>query len=195
MKKFKCIIAFLTFALLLTGCVNKEYELNKETTLTGKVTTNEITKDNETYKVSILTLDKPIVIDGTKIHKIELDYDKKLKDNQEITIKGVIQNNKSTNSLEYSLKVSDVDDILSFVNTFSNDDFSMTIPTELIKLCSIEEIDNGYTISITSDDKKNEVFRIISLTNKEFKELDQDDNIYFEKITSNRKNYHNYLSN
>lgn len=190
MKKFKKIISLLLMLLLLTNCGKEDLKINQEVTLSGTVTTREITKDNETTKVSILNLDEPIIIEGTKINKIELDYDKALKDNSELTIKGVISNNAdSILDLSYSFSVNDIDDILSYINTFSNDKFSMTIPPEIIRISSIEKIDNGFVISaIDSEKNKTEVLRVVCLSNSDFKELNKNQSAYIEKAVSNKEN-------
>ncbi len=188
MKKFKKLVAFVIFSMVLTGCGTNKLKINEEVTLKGKITNSEITMDNEIHKVSILNLDEPIVIEGTKIHKIEIDYDKDLKENSEITITGKIQNNTDSNiDLAYSFSVSDVEDILSYINTYSNEDFSMIIPTSIIKTCSIERIDNGFIIYSSGEKtKNNEVFRIISLTNEEYKEIKDENDRSIDKVKSNK---------
>ena len=189
MKKLKKIITLLAISMLLTNCGKEELKVNQEVTLTGTVTTREITKDNETKKVSILNLDEPIIIDGTSINKIELDYDKGLKENEEITIKGTITSNgDSSIDLDYAFSVSDIDDILSYINTFSNEEFSMTIPPEIIKISTIDRIENGFIISGTDkENNKFEVFRVICVTNSEFKELNKNESSYIEKAISNKE--------
>lgn len=185
MKKFKRIITLLVMALLLTNCGKEKLEVNQEVELTGIVTTKEVTENDKTKKISVLTLEEPVVIDGKTIHKIELDYDKDLKNNSELTIKGTLKNNSDSAELDYSFAVDDIDDILSYINTFSNDEFSMTIPAELIKISTIERIDNGFIVYSTSNMKNGgEVFRIIAVTNSEFKTLNKNENSYIEKITS-----------
>lgn len=189
MKKLKKIITLLAISMLLTNCGKEELKVNQEVTLTGTVTTREITKDNETKKVSILNLDEPIIIDGTSINKIELDYDKGLKENEEITIKGTITSNgDSSIDLDYAFSVSDIDDILSYINTFSNEEFSMTIPPEIIKISTIDRIEKGFIISGTDkENNKFEVFRVICVTNSEFKELNKNESSYIEKAISNKE--------
>ncbi len=185
MKKFKKILALLLMTLLLTNCGEEKLELNQEVTLTGKVTVKEVTENNETTKVSYFELDEPIVIDGEKIYKIELDYDKEIKNNSELSITGTITNNDNSS---LSFAVSDIDDILSYINTFSNEDFSMTIPASLIKISTIKRIDNGFIIYSTSNMANGgEVFRIISVTNDEFKKLNKNETKYIEKITSTKE--------
>ena len=145
MKKLKKLVAFIIFSLILTGCQENKFKIDEEVTLTGKITNSEIIQNDEKHKVSILNLDEPIFVDGTRINKIEIEYDKDLKENNEITITGKIKNNSDSHvDLAYSFSVTDVDDILSYINTFSNDDFQMTIPTSIIKTCSIERIDSHF---------------------------------------------------
>ena len=189
MKRLKRILSLVAISLLLTNCGKEKLELNKQVTLTGTVTVKEIKKDDTTTKVSILNLDEPIIIDGDTIHKIELDSDKEIKNNSEITITGTLKSNSdSAIDLDYSFEVLDVDDILSYINTFTNEDFSMTIPAEIIKLCTIKQIDNGFVVYSTSNlEMGGEVFRIISVTNDEFKILNKNENKYIEKITSTKE--------
>lgn len=185
MKKFKKIAALLLIILLLTNCGEKKLELNQEVTLTGKVTVKEVTENDEKIKVSYFELDEPIIIDGEKIYQIELDYDKEIKNNSELSITGTITNNDNSS---LSLTVSDIDDILSYINTFSNEEFSMTIPASLIKISTIKRIDNGFIIYSTSNmSNGGEVFRIVSVTNDEFKQLNKNETKYIEKITSTKE--------
>lgn len=189
MKRLKRILSLVAISLLLTNCGKEKLELNKQVTLTGTVTVKEIKKDDTTTKVSILNLDEPVIIDGDTIHKIELDSDKEIKNNSEITITGTLKSNSdSAIDLDYSFEVLDVDDILSYINTFTNEDFSMTIPAEIIKLCTVKQIDNGFVVYSTSNlEMGGEVFRIISVTNEEFKVLNRNENKYIEKITSTKE--------
>lgn len=184
MQKYKKIIILILLTFLITSCGNKEYKTNEEVTLKGRITTTEITKDNETKKVKVLNLEEPIIIDGTKINKIEIDYDKGIKDDYNITVVGTIEENSGDNNdLSYAFKVLDIDDILSFVNTFGNEDFTFAIPSELIKNITIKEIDKGFAI-YSSDNQDNEVLSILAVTKEEFNKLQNDGNI--EKVTSNR---------
>jgi len=189
MKKLKKIILIFVLILFVAGCGSKKYEVNKETSLTGTITTSEITKDEKTYKINILNLNEPIVVNGIKVNKIAIDYDKALKNNTEVTIDGVIQTNSNSSiDLEYSISVNDVDNILSYINTFSNDDFSMTIPVDIIKLCNIETIDNGFVINKTnSSNEKVELFKVISVSNEEFNKLRDNEEMNIEKAASNRE--------
>lgn len=189
MKKLKKLVAFIIFSLILTGCQENKFKIDEEVTLTGKITNSEIIQNDEKHKVSILNLDEPIFVDGTRINKIEIEYDKDLKENNEITITGKIKNNSDSHvDLAYSFSVTDVDDILSYINTFSNDDFQMTIPTSIIKTCSIERIDNGFIIYSSGDkNKNNEVFRIISLSNKEYNEIRDENDRSIDKVKSNKE--------
>lgn len=189
MKKFKRILLLLGLTILLTNCGKEELELNKEVTLTGTISTSEIITNNETKKVNILNLDEPIIIEGNTIKKIELEYDKGLKDNSEISIKGTLKSNSdSKTDLSYSLDVLDIDDILSYINTFSNEEFSVTIPPEIMKIVAIKKIDNGYIIYNSNDMlDNNEVFRIIAVSNSEFKELTKNESTYIEKAKSDKE--------
>lgn len=64
----------------------------------------------------------------------------------------------------------------------------MTIPPEIIKISTIERIDNGFTISGTDKNKnKYEVFRIICVTNDELKEINKNQSSYIEKAVSNKE--------
>lgn len=181
MQKYKKIILLILITLIITNCGNKNYKLNEEITLKGRISTTEITKDNETKKVKVLNLDEPIIIDGTKINKIEIDYDKGIKDDYDITIMGKItENNGSNGDLSYSFKVSDIDNILSFINTFGNDDFTFAIPSELMKKINVKEIDKGFTIYNSED---SEILSIKAVSKAEFNKINTG---YIEKVTSNR---------
>lgn len=189
MKKLRRILSLLLMTLLLTNCGDKELNLNEKINLTGTVSTKEITTDEGTKKVTVLNLEEPIVIDGESIHKIELDYDKTLKENEEITITGTLKDNEtSNNELSYVFEVIDIDDILSYVNTFSNEEFSMTIPPKLIKVSTIKRIDNGFIVYSTPNmSNGGEVFRTYYVTNDEFKKINKNEDKYIEKITSNKE--------
>lgn len=181
MQKYKKIILLILITLIITNCGNKNYKLNEEITLKGRISTTEITKDNETKKVKVLNLDEPIIIDGTKINKIEIDYDKGIKDDYDITIMGKItENNSSNGDLSYSFKVSDIDNILSFINTFGNDDFTFAIPSELMKKINVKEIDKGFTIYSSEN---SEILSIKAVSKAEFNKINTGN---IEKVTSNR---------
>ena len=138
MKNLKKIIYLCLMTIILTGCLANELELNKKVDLKGIIETNEITKDNQTYKVSILHLEEPIIIEGNKINQIAIDYNKLLQNDIETTISGEIITNENPNlDLQYSIKVNNIDNILSYINTFTNKDFSVTIPLDIIKICNI----------------------------------------------------------
>lgn len=175
--------------IILTGCLANELELNKKVDLKGIIETNEITKDNQTYKVSILHLEEPIIIEGNKINQIAIDYNKLLQNDIETTISGEIITNENPNlDLQYSIKVNNIDNILSYINTFTNKDFSVTIPLDIIKICNISNIENGFTISLADqNDDLIELFRIISVSNNEFKEIRENESLKIEKITSNKE--------
>lgn len=184
MRKTKILIIFTLVILILTGCnKNEKYETEKTTTLKGKIITNTITKDGKKENISILELEKEISIDGVITDKIEIEYDKNLKNDTETTITGILKENKGSTNLKYSIKVDSVDNILSYINTFSNDLFSIAIPAKLMKIVNVKEITNGFIIG-SSNSK--EAFKIIALTNNEYKKLSKDD-MDFEKIKSNKE--------
>lgn len=189
MKNLKKIIYLCLMSIILTGCLANELELNKKVDLKGIIETNEITKDNQTYKVSILHLEEPIIIEGNKINQIAIDYNKLLQNDIETTISGEIITNENPNlDLQYSIKVNNIDNILSYINTFTNKDFSVTIPLDIIKICNISNIENGFTISLADqNDDLVELFRIISVSNNEFKEIRENESLKIEKITSNKE--------
>lgn len=189
MKNLKKIIYLCLMTIILTGCLANELELNKKVDLKGIIETNEITKDNQTYKVSILHLEEPIIIEGNKINQIAIDYNKLLQNDIETTISGEIITNENPNlDLQYSIKVNNIDNILSYINTFTNKDFSVTIPLDIIKICNISNIENGFTISLADqNDDLVELFRIISVSNNEFKEMRENESLKIEKITSNKE--------
>lgn len=189
MKNLKKIIYLCLMTIILTGCLANELELNKKVDLKGVIETNEITKDNQTYKVSILHLEEPIIIEGNKINQIAIDYNKLLQNDIETTISGEIITNENPNlDLQYSIKVNNIDNILSYINTFTNKDFSVTIPLDIIKICNISNIENGFTISLADqNDDLVELFRIISVSNNEFKEIRENESLKIEKITSNKE--------
>lgn len=189
MKNLKKIIYLCLMTIILTGCLSNELELNKKVDLKGIIETNEITKDNQTYKVSILHLEEPIIIEGNKINQIAIDYNKLLQNDIETTISGEIITNENPNlDLQYSIKVNNIDNILSYINTFTNKDFSVTIPLDIIKICNISNVENGFTISLADqNDDLVELFRIISVSNNEFKEIRENESLKIEKITSNKE--------
>lgn len=191
MKKLKRLIIILFILFAVCNCAKKEnYVTDKEVTLKGKITTSQIIKDNETFNINILELDEPIIIDGEEIKKIEISHDKELKDNTEVSIIGKITTDgKKYLSEEYIFDVKDITDPTSYVNTFSNSKLSITIPSALIKKCTIKEIENGFVVYSTSNlENGGEVFRVISLTNQEFKKLSKDNNINMEKVDSDKNN-------
>lgn len=183
MRKLKTILIFTLIILLFTGCNKSEkYETNKTTTLRGKIVTNTIKQDDEEKTISVLELEKAITIDGVSVDKIEIDYDKALKNNTETTITGTLKDNKGSTDLKYSIDVDSVDNILSYINTFSNDIFSVAIPPKLMKTVSVNPVSNGFIIYSKGN---SEAFKILALNNQEYKNLSRDD-INFEKIKSNK---------
>ncbi len=184
MQKYKKIILLILFTILIAGCSKNEYKVDDEVSLKGKISTTEIRKDDKSETIKMLELDEPIIIDGTKVHKIELDYDKNLKDGYEVEIKGTLKSNGDSNyQLSYAFEVIDIDDVLSYINTFSNEDFSFSIPSELIKKVNVEEIDNGFAI-YSANSSSYELFRIYTIPTKEFKSISSSNYI---KAVSNAK--------
>lgn len=184
MKKIKILLAFTFIILLIAGCDKSEkYETEKTTTLKGKIIINTIKKDGKDERVSILELEKAISIDGVITDKIEIEYDKSLKDNTETTITGTLKENDGSTSLKYAIEVDSIDNILSYINTFSNDIFSVAIPAKLMKTVSIKEITNGYIVYSSTN---KEAFKIIALTPDEYKKIIKED-IRFDKIKSNKE--------
>lgn len=179
MKKIKRIITLILMTLILTNCGKEKLSLNEEVTLKGKITHQEVTENNITKMISVLTLDEPVVIDGDLVRKIELEYDKDLKTDTDITITGVIKDNGDS-TYNYLFSANDIDDILSYVNTFNNGTFSMTIPTNIIKEVTVTKIENGYSIKLDNNGKKVEIFQVITVTKSEYELLKNDENIELE---------------
>ena len=186
MKKFRRIITLLLMTLLLTNCGKEKLSLNEEVTLAGRITHQQITENDTMKMISVLTLEEPVVIDGEIVRKIELEYDKDLKTDTDITITGTIKDNGDS-TYDYLFSASSINDILSYVNTFSNEDFSITIPVELMKELFVEKIDNGYKVSIEYKDKKYEVFRAISVTKAEYNNIKNDSSIEVAKSNDTKK--------
>ena len=185
MRKKRILIIFTFIILLLVGCDKSEkYETEKTTTLKGKIVINTIKKDGETKNISILELEKAINIDGVITDKIEIEYDKNLKNDTETTITGTLKANlDGETNLKYSISVDSIDNILSYINTFSNEVFSVAIPAKLMKTVSVKEITDGFIIYSS---ETNEACKIIAMTNDDYKRLSKDD-IRFEKIKSNKE--------
>ena len=179
MKKFKRIIALMLMTLIITNCGKEKLSLNEEVTLKGRITHQEVTENYVIKMISVLTLDEPIVIDGDLVRKIELDYDKDLKTDTDITITGVIKNNGDS-TYNYLFSANDINDILSYVNTFNNGTFSMTIPTSIIKDVIVNKIENGYAVYLDNDGEKIEIFKVLALTKAEYETLKNTEDLEFE---------------
>lgn len=186
MKKFKRIITLLLMTLILTNCGKEKLSLEEEVTLTGRITHQEILDNNSMKMISVLTLEEPVVIDGDLVSKIELEYDKDLKTDQDITITGTIKNN-SGSTYNYLFSASSINDILSYVNTFSNKDFSITIPVDLIKDVIVDKVDNGFKVSVEYKQKKYEVFRAISVTKTEYSDLKSSNKVELAKSKDDKR--------
>jgi hypothetical protein len=64
----------------------------------------------------------------------------------------------------------------------------MTIPADLIKISTVEKIEDGFIVYSTANmENGGEVFRIISVSNAEFKKLNNNEKSYIEKITSTKE--------
>lgn len=186
MKKSKKIYILLIMIIFITACSKEEYKVSDEINVTGTITNNKTIEDGEYISKSVLNLDKPIVVNGKSVTQVEIDYDKDLKDNSKVTISGTISNSDTTS---YGIEVKDINEPEAYVNTFNSENFSVTIPTSLIKLCTIEKIDKGFIVYSSSNmDKGGEVFKIVSVTNKKFQELQSNESAYIEKIKSNQTN-------
>lgn len=186
MKKFRKIITLLIMTLLITNCGKEKLSLDEEVTLTGRITHQQITENDTMRMISVLTLEEPVIIDGEIVRKIELEYDKDLKTDTDITITGTIKDNGDS-TYDYLFSASSINDILSYVNTFSNEDFSITIPVELMKELFIEEIDNGYKVSVEYNDKKYEIFKAIVVTKAEYNSMKNDSSIEVAKSNDKKK--------
>lgn len=186
MKKLRVITFLLLIVLVLAGCDKVEkYEVDKTTTLKGKIIINTIKDGEETKNVSILELEKAISIDGVITDKIEIEYDKSLKNNSETTITGILKANEGSTDLKYSIAVDSVDNILSYINNFGNDVFSLAIPPKLMKSITVKEINNGFIIYSS---KSEEAFKIIAITADEYKELSKND--FKMEVARNNKQYY-----
>ena len=180
MNKIKRLLTILAFSLLLTGCGKEQFKTSDEASLTGTIVLKEI----DQKEVSVLKLDEPVIIDNQEVSEIEIAYSKELKESSKVTINGKIEKSND----KYSIIVSDVDNILSYVNKYSNDVFSFTIPTDIIKICTVEKIDNGFVIYSTANKEAGgEVMRIVYVTPNEYSRLRDSSNYDVQKIKSNRK--------
>lgn len=183
MKKIKRIITLILLTLILTNCGKEKMSLNEEVTLKGRISHQEVIENNSTKKISVLTLDEPIVIDGDLVRKIELEYDKDLKTDTDITITGVIKDNGNS-TYNYLFSANGIDDILSFVNTFNNGTFSMTIPTTIIKDVIVNKIEGGYAVYLDNNGKKLEIFQVIAVSKTEYETLKNEDELEYEVVHS-----------
>lgn len=176
MKRYSIVL--LLIVLLLAGCKKDSYSKNDNAKLNGTIS-YETTDDNETK--AYLNLDEPIIIDDKSVNKIEIDYDKELKDNTKTGIEGTIKEDNG----KYLIEVDDIDNLLSYVNKYSNDVFSLTIPTDIIKIVTVEKTDTGFIIYSTRNmDKGGKVLEIKYITTAEYKKLNNKKQV-INRITSN----------
>ena len=189
MKKIKKFTILSLIILFLCACNKKEeYKINEDVLLSGTIQVKEIIKEGQKAKVTYLELEKAITIHDKSISKIELNTEQELKNNTKATIKGKIEDsgNLSILDLDYIFSVTDIDNVLSYVNSFSNANFSFSIPSNLIKQCTVKEIENGFTIYSKSNmDVGGEVMTIKAVTPQEFQNLQSSD-IQLEKVKSDQ---------
>ena len=184
-KKIIISLAILT----MCSCAQKEnsYKTDEEIEIKGTISSKTIIEDGIEKEINVLIPTNPIIVDNKTIKEIEIDYDKSLKDDYKVTIKGKIQDIALGNS-DYSIAVKDIDDVSSLTNTYHHEDFSMTIPSSIIKYCSIEKTERGFVVySRSNKEYGGEVFTIESLTKEQFNEIRNDETKYIERITSNSK--------
>ena len=184
-KKIIISLAILT----MCSCAQKEnsYKTDEEIEIKGTISSKVIVEDGVEKEINVLIPTNPIIVDNKTIKEIEIDYDKSLKDDYKVTIKGKIQDIALGNS-DYSIAVKDIDDVSSLTNTYHHEDFSMTIPSSIIKYCSIEKTERGFVVySRSNKEYGGEVFTIESLTKEQFNEIRNDETKYIERITSNSK--------
>ena len=181
----------LSLAILsLCACTQKEnsYKIDDEVEIKGTISSKTIVEDGISREINVITPSNPIIIDNKNISEIEISYDKSIKDQKEVTIKGIITGDTLLEDLKYAIEVNDIEDPMVLANTYHHDDFSMTIPTSIIEYCSIEKIDNGFIVySRSNKDVGGEVFTVISLTKDEFNDMVKKDEKYIERVTSNSK--------
>ena len=190
MKKIKKVTILVLIILLLCACSkSEEYKINEDVLLSGTIQVKEIIKEGKKAKVTYLELEKAITINNKTISKIELNTEQELKNNTKATITGKIEDsgNLSVLDLDYIFSVTDIDNVLSYINSFTNSSFSFSIPSNLIKQCTVKEIENGFIIYSKSNlDVGGEVMTIKAVTPSEFREL-QNSDIQIEKVKSDQK--------
>ena len=190
MKKTKKFTILILVILFLCACNKKEeYKINEDILLTGTIQVKEIINEGKKAKVTYLELEKAITINDKTISKIELNTEQELKNDTKATIKGKIEDsgNLSVLDLDYIFSVTDIDNVLSYVNSFTNGSFSFSIPANLIKICTVREIENGFIIYSKSNlEVGGEIMTIKAVTSSDFKEL-QNTNIQMEKVKSDSK--------
>lgn len=181
----------LSLALLSAcACTQKEnsYKTNEEVEIKGVISSKTIIEDGIQKEINVIVPSSPIIIDNKNVAEIEINYDKNIKDDSDVTVKGIITKDTTLEDVKYSITVDDIDDPMVLANTYHHDDFSMTIPSSIIKYCSIEKIENGFIIySRSNKEVGGEVFRVISLTKSEFNEITKKQERYIERVTSNSK--------
>ena len=110
MNKINKIIILLLLLTLLPACHKLDNSRdNNIITLTGFIKTHEIFKDGQSYQVSILNLNQPIIINGTSIKTVSINSNQELTDNSQITLNGILQSNDNPIlNTSYSFTVLDI---------------------------------------------------------------------------------------
>lgn len=182
---------FLSLAIIsLCACTQKEnsYKVNEEVEIKGTISSKTIIEDGISREINIIIPSSPIIIDNKNISEIEISYDKTIKEEKDVTIKGIITDETLLEDTKYAIEISDIEDPMVLANTYHHDDFSMTIPTSIIEYCSIEKIENGFIVySRSNKDVGGEVFSVISITKEEFNNMVKKQEKYIERVTSNSK--------
>lgn len=181
----------LSLAIIsLCACTQKDnsYQVNDEVEIKGTISSKTIIEDGISREINIIIPSNPIIIDNKNITEIEISYDKNIKEEEDVTIKGIITKDTLLDDTKYAIEINDIEDPMVLANTYHHDDFSMTIPTSIIKYCSIEKIENGFKVySRSNKDVGGEVFSVISITKAEFNDMVKKQEKYIERVTSNSK--------
>ena len=98
----KKVFLIILISFILFGCTSNSLKLNDEITLKGRVVQEEMIENGTYQKINVLSLEDPIIIDGTQINKIEIDTEKDY-NNEVVELTGVLSNN-TISGLSYSLK-------------------------------------------------------------------------------------------
>ncbi len=96
----KRIFITIMISFLLFGC-NQNNKLNQEITIKGTIDTKDIIEDGNYHQIQIMSLDEPIIIEGTEISKIEITSDKQITENE---VTGILSED-TISDLSYSIKI------------------------------------------------------------------------------------------